>query len=171
MKKVLYQILTVVMVSAFILSGCQNKPMGNTAKVPVGRAYAEGKEIYFTHTEASDSDIAQMLTDMMDSPVFFVPSLAQVPDSSLANVYVFSNGLEGMGPLGFQPDVFDNPPGTDGYSPLRRLNVVNWVDPDNATELKSAGAVLAAEQAGEVSIELPGVVINMPFIVWDGGTR
>jgi hypothetical protein len=171
MKKVLYPILGVVMLSMFIISGCQNKPMGNTAKVPVGRAYAEGKEIYFTHTEASDSEIAQMLTDMMDSPVFYVPSLAQVPDSALANVYAFSNGLEGMGPLGFQPDVFDNPPGSDGYTPLRRLNVVNWVEPENATELKSAEAVLAAEQAGAVTIEQPGIVINMPFIVWDGGTR
>jgi hypothetical protein len=76
-----------------------------------------------------------------------------------------------MGPLGFQPDVFDNPPGTPGYSPLRRLNVVTWVDPDQAIELKSAATVLALEQSGDVTIVQPGVVINMPFIVWDGGNR
>ena len=108
---------------------------------------------------------------MMKSPVFLVPSLAQVPDESLANVYVFKNGLKGMGPLGFQPDLFDNPPGTAGYSPLRRLSVVHPVDPDQAVGRKSAATVLALEQSGDVTIEQPGVVINMPFIVWDGGQR
>ena len=39
--------------------------------------------------------------------VSMVPALAEVPDSALANVYVFENGIEGKGPLGFQPDVFD----------------------------------------------------------------
>jgi hypothetical protein len=171
MKKGLYRFMGFMMMTAMFLTGCQSKPVAPMGEVPVGRAYAEGKEIYFTHTEASDAGIAKMLTDMMDSPVFFVPALAQVPDESLANVYVFKNGLKGMGPLGFQPDVFDNPPGTAGYSPLRRLSVVSWVDPDQAVELKSAAAVLALEQSGDVTIEQPGVVINMPFIVWDGGQR
>jgi len=48
---------------------------------------------------------------------------------------------------------------------------VSWVDPGQASELKSAAAVLALEQSGDVTIEQPGVVINMPFIVWDGGNR
>jgi hypothetical protein len=171
MKKGSHHFLRLMLTTAILLTGCQSKPLAPMGEVPVGRAYAEGKEIYFTHTEASDPDIAKMLTNMMDSPVLFVPALAQVPDESLANVYAFKNGLKGMGPLGFQPDVFDNPPGAAGYSPLRRLNVVSWVDPDNASELKSAAAVLALEQSGDVTIEQPGVVINMPFIVWDGGQR
>jgi hypothetical protein len=37
--------------------------------------------------------------------------------------------------------------------------------------LKSAADVLAAQEAGEVTIAQPGVVINMPFVVWDGGKR
>ena len=123
------------------------------------------------HTEASDPDVAQLLTDMMDSPVLLVPALADTPDDSLANVYVFTNGIEGMGPLGFAPDVFDAPPGTDGYSPLRRLNLVTWADPALARELKSADEVMAALAADQVTIEQPGVVINMPFVVWNGGKR
>lgn len=171
-KNMRYKMLGVLMlVAVVLLSACQPQSKIQTAELPVGRAYAEGKEIYFTHTEVSDADIAVVLTDMMKSPVFHVPSLAQVPDSALANVYVFDNGVVGMGPLGFQPDVFDSPPGTDGYTPLRRLNVVSWVDPANARELKSAADVLAAEKAGEVTIVQPGVVINMPFVVWDGGKR
>jgi hypothetical protein len=164
-------VFAVIFVGLLILSACTPKQAGMTAIMPVGRAYTDGQEIYFMHTEASDADIAALLTQMMDSPVLFVPSLADTPDSALANVYVFSNGIEGMGPLGFAPDVFDNPPGTDGYSPLRRLNVATWIDLTAARELKSAAEVLNAEAAGKVTIEQPGVVINMPFIVWDGGKR
>jgi hypothetical protein len=117
---VMFALLTVV-----LLAACAPKQeMGMTAVMPVGRAYAEGQEIFFMHTEASDADVAGLLTDMMDSPVLLVSSLSDTPESALANVYVFTNGIEGMGPLGFAPDVFDNPPGTDGYSPLRRLNLV-----------------------------------------------
>jgi hypothetical protein len=141
------------------------------AELPAGKAWADGKEIYFVHTEASDPGVAQTLTDMMVSPVFHVPSLANVPDESLANVYVFTNGIAGDGPFGFQGDVFDNPPGSEGYTPLRRLNVVTWTDQSKARELTHVDDVFAAEAAGELTIEQPGVVINMPFVVWDGGQR
>lgn len=154
------------------LSACSANQGGpQTASLPVGKAYADGQEIYFMHTEASVPDVAEKLSKMMDSPVLWVPSLANVPDSALANVYVFENGLAGKGPLGFQPDVFDNPPGANAYTPLRRLNVVTWVAPAQARELKSAADVLAAQDAGELTIQQPGVVINMPFVVWQGGKR
>lgn len=143
-------------------------------RVPPVKGYAEGQEIFFIHTEASAPDIAGMLTDMMGSPVLVVPELAQVPEESLANVYVFANGVkvEGpRGPLGFQPDVFDAPPGTEGYSPLRALNKVSWKDESSARVLKSAAEVREAEENGEVKIERPGVVVNMPFLTWPGGKR
>jgi hypothetical protein len=155
-----------------ILAACSPQQEGPAkAELPAGKAYAEGKEIYFVHTEASDPGVSETLTNMMDSPVVHVPSLANVPEEALANVYVFTNGVEGSGPFGFQADVFDNPPGTDGYTPLRRLNVITWADGANVRELTATADVLAAETAGELTIEQPGVVINMPFVVWDGGKR
>jgi hypothetical protein len=161
-----------VLLATVLLAACAPKQeMGMTAVMPVGRAYAEGQEIFFMHTEASDPDVAQLLTEMMDSPVLVVLSLSDTPEGGLANVYVFTNGIEGSGPLGFAPDVFDSPPGTDGYSPLRRLNLVTWTDGSAARELTFASEVLTAETAGELTIEQPGVVINMPFVVWDGGKR
>ncbi len=134
-------------------------------------AYAEGKEIFFTHTEASDPGIAETLTNMMQSPVLYVPSLALVPAESRANVYVFENGVAGKGPLGFQPDVFDNPPGTDGYSPLREIILVTWADGAESRELKAVADILAAEADGQLSTNPTGVVVNMPFVVWDGDKR
>lgn len=173
MKKINFsRILILVLVLSVFLAACAPAQSGPaTAELPAGKAYADGKEIYFVHTEVSDADIAALLTTMMDSPVLEVPGLADVPDSALANVFVFDNGLGGMGPLGFQADVFDNPPGSEGYSPLRKLSVVTWVDPAKAREMKSVADILQAEQAGEVTIAQPGVVINMPFVVWDGGKR
>jgi len=167
MKKLALFLLFVV-----LLTACAPQQSGPAkAELPAGKAWAEGKEIYFVHTEASDAGVAETLTNMMKSPVMLVPSLANVPAESLANVYVFTNGIAGSGPFGFQPDVFDNPPGTDGYTPLRRLNVVTWAAPEIARELTSAEEVMAALAADEITIEQPGVVINMPFVVWDGGKR
>jgi hypothetical protein len=169
MKKLTLLILAAL---TLIVTACAPQQSGPAkAELPAGKAYAEGKEIYFVHTEASDAGVSETLTNMMKSPVMHVPSLANVPDELLANVYVFTNGVEGSGPFGFQADVFDNPPGTDGYTPLRRLNVVTWADGVTARELTSVADVLAAADANELSIEQPGVVINMPFVVWDGGQR
>lgn len=161
-----------VLSGMFFLISCSGSGTGPAkAELPAGMAYVDGKIIYFIHTEASDSGLAEKLTNMMKSPVLYVPALIDVPDSALANVYVFTNGLAGKGPLGFQPDVFDNPPGTPGYSPLRRLNTVTWATPEESLELKSVTDILSAQQTGKITIQQPGVVINMPFILWDGGKR
>ncbi len=166
-------VLLILIISAItLLSACapQSGKMP-TALLPAGKAWAEGKEIYFVHTEASSPEVAKLLTDMMSSPVLYVPSLANVPADALAQVYVFDNGIKGNGPFGFQADVFDNPPGAAGYTPLRNVNVVTWADPARARELKSVAEIMAARDAGEVTIAQPGVVVNMPFVVWEGGKR
>ena len=177
MKKFLGQrssmLLVGLSVLVLLLSACSaaGKNSASFASLPAGRAYAEGKEIFFSHTEASDPDIANKLTAMMKSPVLLVPSLAQAPDAMLANVFVFENGVSGKGPLGFQGDVFDNPPGAPGYSPLRRITLVKWADGGKARLLQSAADVLASEKAGETTTQKTGVVVNMPFMVWSGGQR
>ena len=145
--------------------------MADGPTIPAGLAYAEGQEIRFVHTEASDEEIAKLLSGMMSSPVVFVPSLAEVPESATAPVYVFTNGLTGMGPMGFQPDVFPYPPGDAQYTPLRSVHLVTWAAPGQSRELKSAAEVQEAEQNGDATIEKPGVVINMPFVTWPDGQR
>jgi hypothetical protein len=169
-----------IMVPMLALGACdlRERPAGMDAGGPVIPSvvgYAEGEEILFIHTEASDPAVADTLTAMMKSPVLAVPALAQVPEAGRANVYVFANGVQprgARGPFGYQPDVFDAPPGTPEYSPLRAVNVVTWTNPDEARVLTSAEEILAAEAAGELTIEQPGAVVNMPFITWpQGGER
>ncbi len=139
--------------------------------VPSVKGYLEGKQILFQHTEVSDPKVAELLTEMMRSPVLVVPALAQAPPSLLATVYVFKNGVRGGGPFKYQPDVFDNPPGSDGYRPLRAVHLVTWKNERSARVLKSASEVKAAETAGEITVEQPGVVANMPLVTWPGGSR
>ncbi len=139
--------------------------------VPTITGYLEGKEILFQHTEVSDPAVAKLLSEMVTSPVLVVPALAQAPPTLLANVYVFRNGVRGAGPFKFQPDVFDSPPGSEGYRPLRAIHLVTWTNDRSARLLKAASEVLAAEKAGEITIERPGVVVNMPLVTWPGGGR
>jgi hypothetical protein len=139
--------------------------------VPPVTGYAEGREIRFIHTEASEARVAQRLTTMMGSPVLLVPSLAAAPAAMVAPVYVFTNGIPGAGPFDFQPDVFEHPPGSDGYRPLRALHLVTWQDARAARLLTSAREVRAALDAGAIAIERPGIVVNMPLLTWPGGGR
>lgn len=165
--------IMVFVLAVMVITACTNQPSASAeyAQLPAGKAFAEGKEIYFVHTEVSDPEIAETLTNMMKSPVLHVPSLAEVPQEALADVYVFENGIAGMGPLGFQPDVFNNPPDTEGYSPLRQIILVKWAEGASARELTSVAEILKSESEGELNTSRTGVVVNMPFIIWDGGKR
>jgi hypothetical protein len=148
--------------------------MGQTTSgdlAPLVTGFYDGGEVHFIHTEASDPDVAKMLTDMMGPQVILVPQLAQAPESLLADVYVFTNGVQGMGPFGFQPDLFDSVPGDEGYRPLRAVNLVTWQEEATPRELRSLEEIQAAEAADEVSIVRPGVVVNMPILSWPGGHR
>ncbi len=53
--------------------------MADAPVVPPVTGYSEGEKVLFLHTEASDSGIAKILTDMMGSPVLVVPALAMAP--------------------------------------------------------------------------------------------
>lgn len=142
--------------------------------VPPVTGYSEGERILFLHTEVSDQKIAQILTDMMGSPVLFVPSLADAPAAMLATVFVFANGIKpdgAMGPLEFQPDVFDFPPDQPGYRPLRSIVLVRWNDSAAPRILTSAEEVARASAEGQISLEETNIVVNMPLLTWPGGRR
>lgn len=176
-KGVWAAILVATLATGYVLGYFVKTPGGRGMAVagvrnaPPVKAFAEGQTVYFIHTEASDPKVAELLTKMMDSPVLVVPALAGMPEPALAPVYVFANGLKGGGPFGFQPDVFSSPPGNDGYRPLRAVHLVKWKNEPSARELKSVAEIKAAEAAGEVTIERPGVVVNMPMLTWPGGKR
>ncbi len=144
-------------------------------RVPPVFAYYDDQEIAFIHTEVSDAEIASVLEGMMGSPVPVVASLTEVPDTARGAVYVFTNGLVPQdtpaGPLGFQPDIFDSVPGDDGYTPLREIVPVRWVDETDARLVTSVADLETARDNGEVAFQAANVVVNAPLLTWPGGQR
>lgn len=138
---------------------------------PPVRGLYNGQEVTFIHTEASDAQVAAMLTQMMGPQVLVVPALARIPRDLLADVYVFTNGVRGQGPFGFQVDVFDSVPGQARYTPLRAVTLVTWADRVGPKLLRSVQEITDAAGRGDVTLKRPGVVVNMPMLTWPGGRR
>ncbi len=157
-KRIVWLVIVLAALATGFTAGYYANPVG----IPYTAGYVDGQRISFIHPEVSEQKV----------PVLVVPSLAQASESMLGNVYVFTNGVrKGEGPFKFQADVFDHPPGTEGYTPLRAVNLVGWKDEGKARELRSAAEVKAAEAAGEITVTKPGRVVNMPFLTWPGGRR
>jgi hypothetical protein len=134
--------------------------------LPLTPGYANGHEVFYISTEASDRDLAALMTNWTGARVVYAPSLANTPPAALANIYAFKNGIEGSGPLGFQPNVADSEPGNATYSPLWRIILVQWKEGISPTELKSEREIIAALQEGRLTIEPTKMVVNCPFIQW-----
>ncbi len=166
-RNVIVTIVVAAVVGAFVLVYAFLKPPAE----PSIAGYLDGGEIKFFHTEVSDPTIAKILTNMIGSPVFTVPSLAQAPATMLARVYVFANGVRDGGPLKFQRDVFDDAPGTPGYSPLRHIILVTWAAGTHPRILRSVTELRDAERRGEVTVKDSGAVVNIPLLTWPGGHR
>ncbi|MBI3639285.1 MAG: hypothetical protein HY223_03120 [Thaumarchaeota archaeon] len=98
----------------------------------------------------------------------FAPALAKTPDKALAQIYVFKNGVTGSGVLGFQPNVVDSIPTDPKYSPLWKINFVEWKDPTTATVLGSDDDIADAVTKGKVTLTQTNVVVNCPIIQWSG---
>lgn len=137
--------------------------------LPLTKGYVDGFEVFYISTEASDKDLAEHLTKVTGGRVAYTPVLAKAPSASLANIYAFKNGIAGSGPLGFQPNVADSQPSDAKYSPLWKVNMVEWKEGVVAKELKSEADILAAQAKNELTITPTNLVVNCPFIKWNGG--
>ncbi len=137
--------------------------------LPLTKGYVGGSEVFYISTEASDKDLADHLTKLTGSRVVFTPALQRTPESALANIYAFKNGIKGTGPLGFQPNVADSQPGDAKYSPLWKVNEVEWKQGISPRELKSEDEIKTAETNNELTITTTKLIVNCPFVKWDGG--
>ncbi|HSB57959.1 MAG TPA: hypothetical protein VLD38_09160 [Nitrosopumilaceae archaeon] len=140
------------------------------ATLPLTKGFVNGYEVFYISTEASDKDLADNLTKLTGSRVVYAPSLQRSPPQSLANIYAFKNGIAGTGPLGFQPNVADSQPGDAKYSPLWKVNVVEWKSGTTPKVLKSEADILAAIKNGRLAITPTNLVVNCPFVQWHGGS-
>jgi hypothetical protein len=139
--------------------------------IPLVKGLYDGKDVFYITTEASDSATADAFTKFTNFPVTFAPALAKAPASSQANIYAFKNGVVGGGVLGFQPNVVDSIPGDAAYSPLWKVNLVEWKNPTSATILGSESDIMNAFNAGKITIMPTTIVVNCPIIQWGGNNE
>ena len=137
--------------------------------IPLIKGYVNGKEMYVIATDASDKESAALITNLTGFKVNVAPVLSKTPEDVLGQAFAFTNGIQGDGPYGFQLSVLSAQPGDQGYTPLYQVNSVEWVNQDNAKELKSVDEILTAEQNGELKIHKTITVVNKPAVKWDGG--
>jgi hypothetical protein len=140
--------------------------------VPLMKGYENGNDIFFIATDASDNQTAAQITNATGFKVNFASILARTPEEARGQAYVFENGIEGEGPLGFQLPVINARPGQEGYSPLLQINLVRWNQEAAAqpTELRSVQDIISASNAGQLSITETDVIVNHPAVQWQGGS-
>ena len=122
--------------------------------LPRQHAWVEGRRVEYVTTDISDAAMARQ------AGVHHVPRLAGAVARGAASlterVYKFSDGA--------QISVFASGPPDPNYSPLWRLVLVHWKPARPPRELRSEEAVLAAAEAGEVELDVTGIVVNCPIV-------
>ena len=138
--------------------------------IPMMKGYQNGREIFFIATDASDNQTAAAITNQTGFKVNVSPVLSKTPEPVLNQAYGFTNGIPGAGPFGFQLPVVAAKPGDQGFSPLWKLNLVEWNQNATPKELKSAQEIMNAQQNGSLTIKKTDVVVNHPVIKSDGSS-
>ncbi|MCH9657261.1 hypothetical protein K0U27_00970 [archaeon] len=124
----------------------------------------DGRTIYYIVTDATPSGPAGMM-GVVSSPT----SASLIANSAAVDLYQFKNGLTGTGPLGFQPGIAAGAPGDANYSPMWRIFMIGWDDPQNAQLLETVDDINAYKEAGLIDIGIARPmdsdhIVNCPFI-------
>jgi len=143
--------------------------------IPLGKGYVNGNEVFYITTDASDKKIASQITNLTGFKVNFAPLLTKTPDEAVAQFYVFKNGVKSnntntSGTFGFQPNVANAQPGDANYSPLWKINTVEWKSGSSPKELKSEKEIVDLKSKGELTVTPIEIYVNCPFVEWKGGS-
>ena len=122
----------------------------------------DGSTIYYIVTDASKQDVADML-----GVVFAERTGATLLSGASSDLYVFTNGIKGSGPMGFQASIGSTNVGDEFYSPMWRIQAATWAEPDSADFLTMTSQITSAASKGALSTEVAGVVVNCPFVELD----
>ena len=117
-----------------------------------------------------------IITDTSAAPMAPMMSIAPSPPTGLLvavgatdEIWVFGNGIEGSGVMGFQPAIFDNEAGNPVWSPFWNHFTVTWADPSEATVVTSGAELRELVEAGTLELfngtpdtHPNGFVVNCP---------
>ena len=131
--------------------------------MPLVTGYYDDVKIYYVNTEASDAGVAAA------DGTTFVPKLAKaIGVGATADIYAVTNFSQHN-----IVDSIPNPLGPDNtdpdYSPLWRVTLVTWQPGFTPKTLTSEAAVLAARDAGKVTLATTDIVVNCAVVVTPWG--
>ena len=124
----------------------------------------DGKTIYYIVTDATPSGPAEMMG------VPFSPrSENLITNSSAVDLFQFQNGIKSSGSLGFQPSIATVTPGSENYSPIWRIYIIEWNNPENAKILETISDINSFKANDLISVSLARPmnshhIVNSPFI-------
>ncbi len=119
----------------------------------------DGSTIYYIATDASVKKVADDL-----GVVFVNKTGSTLKSGSSSDLYVFSNGIKGTGPMGFQASIASTNAGDEAYSPLWRIQTLTWEDTVQAQFLTSLKEITEHAKQGHLKTEIAGVIVNCPFV-------
>ena len=124
----------------------------------------DGATIYYIVTDATPKGPAEMM-GVIDSPT----SANLIANSAAVDLYQFMDGIKGSGPLGFQPGIASAATGDENYSPMWRIFMVSWNEPENAVVLETKSDIDHFQSEGLISVNLARPmnsehIVNCPFI-------
>ena len=140
------------------------------ATIPMHKGTFGGNEILYIITDGSDEEYSNFLTEKQGWKVELAPPLAKTPEDALQRMYIFKNGIEGEGILGYQSEVFSSTPAQESkYSALSSLIEITWKPGQAKTVFETEQEILEAKEAERIEFNETGIVLNTPQIVWPEG--
>lgn len=123
----------------------------------------DGTTIYYIVTDATPTGPAQMMG------VTDAPTAANLIANAAADLFQFSNGIKGSGPVGFQAGIAAAAPGDENYSPMWRIFMIEWNDPENVKLLETKADIDEFQSEDLISVNLARPmnsdhIVNCPFI-------
>jgi hypothetical protein len=123
----------------------------------------DGSTIYYIATDASNQDVAKAL-----GLLFVNKTGATTLSGASSDLFVFTNGIKGTGPMGYQVSIAGSNVGQPQYSPMWRINAVTWKDPIQAKFLTTEMELNMAASNGLLGTQIAGFVVNCPFVETEG---
>ena len=123
----------------------------------------DGSTIYYIATDASVQKVADDL-----GIVFVNKTASTLKTGASSDLFVFTNGIKGTGPLGFQASIASTNVGDEAYSPLWRIQATTWKDPVQTEFLTDASEINMHTKEGHLTIEIAGAIVNCPFVEPNG---
>ena len=149
---------------ADLVNLAKNKPwfilLGAGVATLIFNSLRDGSTIYYIATDASMKGPADALGIILANK-----TQNTISNSAAADLYQFSNGIKGSGPLGYQSGVGSTKQGDQYYSPMWRIQVVTWKDPTMATVLENSHD-LSSKSDLTTTMEA-GFIVNCPFFSAD----